>query len=75
MNKINRFLEIFWLVVASLTTLGSIVVAFIDGFVFMTYMSFLFAGLAWGVYMVKVGIRKRMEVIEQVKKDKKTKKK
>jgi len=41
----------------------------------MTFMSFLFAGLAWGVYMVKVGIRKRMEVIEQVKKDKKTKKK
>jgi uncharacterized membrane protein len=67
MNKLNRFLERFWMVVATLATLGSIVIAFLDGF-YYSLPFFLLSGIAWGIYLVKVGIRKRMEILEKTPK-------
>jgi uncharacterized membrane protein len=69
MNKLNRFLERFWMVVASLATIGSIIIAFLDGF-YYSVPFFLLSGIAWGIYLVKVGIRKRMEILAQTPKGK-----
>jgi uncharacterized membrane protein len=69
MNKLNRFLEKFWFLVATLATIGSIIIALMDGLYF-SLPFFLLSGIAWGIYLVKVGIRKRMEILAQTPKGK-----
>tara|TARA_B100001964_G_C13835755_1_gene423567 strand:- start:329 stop:571 length:243 start_codon:yes stop_codon:yes gene_type:complete len=61
-KKWNRILEKVWLVIAILTLLLSIVIGFIDNWVWekvVTY--FLLSGLAWGVYLIRRGLRKRLD--------------
>lgn len=74
MNKYNRFSERFWFVMASLATIGSIIIAFIDGIKFALFY-FLLSGIAWGLYLVKMGIRKRLEILDETNRGKNPKKK
>ncbi len=73
MNKYNKFSERFWFFMAALATIGSIIIAFLDGLQ-VSLVYFLISGIAWGMYLVKAGIRKRMEVLEQSSKGKKASK-
>ena len=61
-QKWNSILEKFWLVIAIVTLLFSIVIGFVDDWVWekvATY--FLLSGLAWGIYLIRRGLRKRLE--------------
>jgi hypothetical protein len=60
LNKWNAILEKFWLVVAILLSTLSIIIGFIDSWEGVsTY--FLISGLSWGVYLIRRGLRKRLE--------------
>jgi len=62
LKKWNRILEKFWLIIAIATLLLSIVIGFVDDWVWekvVTY--FLLSGLAWGVYLIRRGLRKRLD--------------
>ena len=60
MNKMNSILEKFWLVVATVATVFTIVIGIMDDFkgirVFL-----IVCGLAWGLYFIRRGLRKRLE--------------
>ena len=64
--KIHIILEKFWLVVASLATLLTIYLITIDGFKAAQFYV-LIVGLIWGMFLVRRGIRKRFEKIENEK--------
>tara|TARA_B110000285_G_scaffold129791_1_gene145974 strand:- start:289 stop:495 length:207 start_codon:yes stop_codon:yes gene_type:complete len=56
----NNILEKFWLVVATIATVFTIVIGIIDNF--KGIRAFLMiCGLAWGVYFIRRGLRKRFE--------------
>jgi len=58
--KWNAILEKFWLIVAIVITILSIIIGFIDKWNGVsTY--FLLSGLSWGVYLIRRGLRKRLE--------------
>jgi len=56
----NSILEKFWLVVASVATVFTIVIGIMDDFkgirVFL-----IVCGLAWGLFFIRRGLRKRLE--------------
>jgi len=60
MNKMNSILEKFWLVVASVATVFTIVIGIMDDFkgirVFL-----IVCGLAWGLFFIRRGLRMRLE--------------
>ncbi|CAG5087864.1 hypothetical protein [Parvicella tangerina] len=60
MSKFHLYLERFWLIVASLLTIAVIVYLFQDGWNSTKYL-FLIVGLAWGMFLFRRGVRKRME--------------
>ena len=64
MNKINNILEKFWLVVASISTVFTIVIGIIDSFKGITIF-LMVCGLAWGLYFIRRGLRKRLEKIDK----------
>ena len=66
----NNILEKFWLVVAAIGTVFTIVIGIIDNFkgvgVFL-----IVCGLAWGLYFIRRGLRKRIEKIDNTSSTKK----
>lgn len=70
MNKMNNILEKFWLVVASVATVFTIVIGIMDNFkgirVFL-----IVCGLAWGLYFIRRGLRKRIEKMDNTQPKKK----
>ena len=59
----NNILEKFWMVVATIATLFTIVIGIIDGF--KEILVFLIVcGLAWGLYFIRRGLRKRLEKMD-----------
>ena len=65
-NKMHRVLEVFWLVIATLSTLLTIIIGFLDDFKGIKIF-LLVCGLAWGVYLIRRGLRIRLEKIEKEK--------
>ena len=64
MGKMNKMLEKFWLLVASISTIFTIVIGFQDGW--QGIQIFLgMCGLAWAMYLIRRGLRKRLEKLEQ----------
>tara|TARA_B110000305_G_C19075389_1_gene463668 strand:+ start:422 stop:637 length:216 start_codon:yes stop_codon:yes gene_type:complete len=63
MNKMNNILEKFWLAVATIATVFTIVIGFIDNFKGIRVFLIL-CGLAWGLYFIRRGLRKRLEKID-----------
>ena len=59
-QKWNSRLEKFWLVIAIVSTLGSLVIGFIDNFKGVTAY-FLLSLMAWGIFLIRRGLRKRLE--------------
>lgn len=68
-SKTSRVLELFWLVIASLSTLLTLIIGFMDGFKGIKIF-LLVCGLAWGVYLIRRGLRIRLEKIDAEKKSK-----
>jgi hypothetical protein len=70
MNKMNSILEKFWLVVATIASVFTIVIGFIDDFngirVFL-----IVCGLAWGLFFIRRGLRKRLEQLDKTSPKKK----
>lgn len=65
-SKASRVLEKFWLVVASIATLFTIIIGFMDGFKGIKIF-LLVCGLAWGVFFIRRGLRIRLEKIDKEK--------
>lgn len=66
--KIHIILEKFWFVVGVLTTLLTIYLTVKDGFNGAKFY-ILITGLVWGMFLVRRGIRKRMDKFENQKKE------
>ena len=66
-SKTSRILEKFWLVIASLATLFTIIIGIMDGFKGLKFFVVV-CGLAWGVYLIRRGLRIRLEKIDAEKK-------
>lgn len=63
MNKMNKILEKFWFVVASLATIFTIVIGFIDDWKGIRAF-IVVCGLAWGIFFIRRGLRKRLEKMD-----------
>ena len=63
-SKTSRVLEKFWLVIASLATIFTIVIGIMDGFKGIQFF-LVVCGLAWGVYLIRRGLRIRLEKIDE----------
>ena len=62
LKKWNSRLEKVWLVIAIITLLISIVIGFMDNWIWRKIATyFLLSGLAWGIYLIRRGLRKRLE--------------
>lgn len=66
MNKMHRFLELFWLGVAILASLATLIYSVQDGF-YQNRLFWLMTGIAWAMYFVRKGVRKRMQKFEESK--------
>ena len=59
----NKILEKFWLVIASIATVFTVVIGILDNFkgikVFLVV-----CGLAWGIYFIRRGLRIRLEKLD-----------
>jgi len=73
-NKIHIILERFWLVVASLAALSTLYYYIQDGSEGILYF-LIITGLAWVMFFMRRGIRKRYEKIAEEKNTAKSKKK
>ncbi len=62
-NKIHIILERFWLIVASLASLSTLYYYFKDGAEGILYF-IIITGLAWVMFFMRRGIRKRYEKID-----------
>jgi hypothetical protein len=59
-RKWQRFMEKVWFYVAILATASSLVIGFIDHWKGVLYY-FLLSGLAWGVFLIKRGLRIKLD--------------
>ena len=59
LRKWNHRLEKIWLVIASLASLLAIIVSLLDKFQNVE-IYYLLAILAWGIYLVRRGLRKQL---------------
>ena len=59
----NNILEKFWLVVATIATVFTIVIGIIDNFKGINVF-LMVCGLAWGLYFIRRGLRKRLEKMD-----------
>jgi hypothetical protein len=66
----NNILEKFWLVVAIIATVFTTVIGFTDGFK-ESRVFFLLCGVTWGIYLIRRGLRKRLEKLQNTPLDKK----
>ena len=69
----HGFLEKFWLLVASLATILTLISSVQDGF-YNQRLFWLITGIAWAMYFVRRGVRKRMQKYEESKPKSKAKK-
>ena len=61
-KKWNKILEKVWLVIAFSTLVFSFIIAFIEDWVWnKVTIYFLLSGLAWGMYLIRRGLRKRLD--------------
>ena len=65
-QKWNSRLEKFWLVIAVVSTLGSLVILVVDNLKVLSTLSltpayFLLSLIAWGIFLIRRGLRKRLE--------------
>ena len=65
--RIHIILEKFWLVVALLATILTIYLIIVDGFEAAKFYV-LIVGLVWGMFLIRRGIRRRLEKFENEKK-------
>lgn len=65
--KVHIILEKFWFIVATLATLLTIYLIIIDGFEAAKFYT-LIVGLVWGMFLIRRGIRRRLEKFENEKK-------
>ena len=68
-KKINKFAERFWLVLAVCSTVAVVVFRFIDGYFNLYYL--LLAPFTWGIYLVRRGLRIRLNRVSSQKDHKK----
>jgi hypothetical protein len=66
----NNILEKFWLVVATMATVFTIVIGIIDDFKGISVF-LMVCGLAWGLYLIRRGLRKRLEKMDSTSSTKK----
>ena len=66
----NNILEKFWLVVATIATVFTIVIGVIDNFKGISVF-LMVSGLAWGLYFIRRGLRKRLEKMDNASSTKK----
>ena len=66
----NNILEKFWLVVATMATVFTIVIGIIDNFKGINVF-LMVCGLAWGLYFIRRGLRKRLEKMDNASSTKK----
>jgi hypothetical protein len=66
----NNILEKFWLVVATIATVFTIVIGIIDSFNGISVF-LMVCGLAWGLYFIRRGLRKRLEKMDNTSSTKK----
>ena len=59
----NRILEKFWLVVAIISTVFTIVIGIVDDFKGFRVF-FLLCGVTWAIYLIRRGLRKRLEKLQ-----------
>ena len=59
-QKWNSRLEKFWFMIAIVSTLGSLVIGFIDEFQGVSAY-FLLSLMPWGIFFIRRGLRKRFE--------------
>ncbi|MCB9194760.1 MAG: hypothetical protein H6598_00865 [Flavobacteriales bacterium] len=74
MNKLNLYLERFWLIVSILLTIVQLIYSIQEGFGdrFNTFL-WLFVALSWAVFFIRRGVRKRMEKYAAAEKSNKKK--
>ena len=68
-KKINKFAERMWLVIAILSTLAVFVFRFIDGEINKYYI--LLVPFTWGIFLVRRGLRIRLNKASSPKDPKK----
>jgi hypothetical protein len=66
----NNILEKFWLVVATIATVFTIAIGITDNFKGISVF-LMVCGLAWGLYFIRRGLRKRLEKMDNTSSTKK----
>ena len=62
LKKWNNRLEKVWLVIAIVTLLISLIIGFVDNWEWDKVANyFLLSGLAWGIYLIRRGLRIRLD--------------
>jgi len=62
LKKWNNRLEKVWLIIAIVTLLISIIIGFVDNWEWDKVANyFLLSGLAWGIYLIRRGLRIRLD--------------
>ena len=64
----NKFLEKFWLVIAIIATLVTLYLMFQDGIEPAKYY-ILLTGMVWAMFLIRRGIRIRLEKIDKERKE------
>ena len=62
LKKWNNRLEKVWLIIAIVTLLISLIIGFVDNWEWDKVANyFLLSGLAWGIYLIRRGLRIRLD--------------
>lgn len=62
LKKWNNRLEKVWLIIAIVTLLISVIIGFVDNWEWDKVANyFLLSGLAWGIYLIRRGLRIRLD--------------
>ena len=62
LKKWNNRLEKVWLIIAIVTLLISVIIGFVDSWEWDKVANyFLLSGLAWGIYLIRRGLRIRLD--------------
>jgi len=68
-KKINKFAERFWLLIAICSSVAVVVFRIIDGYFNQYYL--LLVPFTWGIYLVRRGLRIRLNRVSSQKDQKK----
>tara|TARA_B100001939_G_C16585002_1_gene464434 strand:- start:77 stop:319 length:243 start_codon:yes stop_codon:yes gene_type:complete len=62
LKKWNNRLEKVWLIIAIVTLIISVIIGFVDNWEWDKVANyFLLSGLAWGIYLIRRGLRIRLD--------------